>query len=53
MSGNPPSTCGIGGSRLDGTLTLTDEILAFMGLFPSDHRVYVHDGADSSIFGSP
>ncbi len=49
----PDIAAGIGGSREGGTLTLTGEVPVFMGLFPSDHRVYVHDGAGSSVFGSP
>ncbi len=49
----PDIATGIGGSRVGGTLTLTGEVPVFLGLFPSDHRVYVHDGAGSSIFGSP
>jgi hypothetical protein len=44
---------GIEGSRVGGWLALRGDQPAFTGLLPADHRVYVHDGVGSTLFGSP
>ena len=44
---------GLGGSRDGGWLTLQGSLLGFTGLLPVEHRVYVRDGAGSTVIGAP
>jgi len=44
---------GIEGSRDGGWIALRGDQPTFTGLLPGDHRVYVHDGVGSTLFGSP